>query len=70
MAVDLHFICPHQLHWKKVNQDVFETGNWTIAEPTATEAVGGRIYLHETQRGAAWHGGTIIGWGPSEEAGR
>jgi hypothetical protein len=70
MPVDLHFICPHQHQWTKLGPNLFETGNWTIAERTANEAIGGRIYLHERQRISAWHGGTITRWRRSDEPGR
>jgi hypothetical protein len=70
MTVDIHLICPHQLHWTPLGNNLFETGNWTLATRTADEAIGGRIYLHETQKSAAWHGGTITAWRQSPEPGR
>ena len=67
MPTDLHYICQHQLNWRKLDQlNHFETGNWVASVATADEAIRGRIYLHETQRGEAWHGGTIISWRPSD----
>jgi hypothetical protein len=70
VAIDLHFICPHQKNWSKVEPTLFETGKWKIGEKTAAEAVGGRIYLHEKQSEPAWHGGTIISWRRSDIADR
>jgi hypothetical protein len=72
MPTDLHFICrhQHQLNWVKLGPTQFETGNWIVGERTAAEAVGGRIYLHERQSDAAWHGGTITAWRNSNEPGR
>jgi len=70
MAVDLHFICKHGERHAHCGDQVFETGNWSVAEKTAAAAVGGRIYLHEKQKDPAWHGGTIISWHASEVKGR
>jgi hypothetical protein len=36
----------------------------------AAAALGGRIFLHEKQDEAAWHGGTITGYRRSDEEGR
>jgi hypothetical protein len=62
MSTDLHFVCPHRKNWTKIDESTFETGRWSVSEATAREAVGGRIYLHETQSAPAWHGGTIRAW--------
>src|SRR4051812_1077297 len=68
MSVDLHYICPHGDRWTQLPANEFETGNWVCGEDTANEAIGGRIYLHETQRSSAWHGGRIIRWRHPPEA--
>ena len=70
MTIDLHFICPHGDKWTNLGNNKFETGNWTMGQQAADESIGGRIYLHEHQRDVAWHGGKIIAWRPSDEAGR
>lgn len=58
----LRFICKHGERHDHVSDGVFETCNWIGHEDTATEGVGGRVYPHEKQDAAAWHGGTIIDW--------
>jgi hypothetical protein len=70
MPTDLHFVCRQFEHWTRVGETIFETGSWVVAEQVANEAVGGRVYLHEKQDKAAWHGGTITSWRPSSEPGR
>jgi hypothetical protein len=64
---DIHVICPHGERHRRIGPDLWESGNWVVGEATAQEAIGGRFYLHESQKAAAWHGGTITGWRPSEE---
>ena len=60
--IDLHFICPQGRNHIRLGQDVYKSGNWTVSDERAAEAVGNRIYLHETKKGRSWHGGTIQGW--------
>ncbi|KNY20256.1 hypothetical protein [Methylobacterium sp. ARG-1] len=60
--IDLHFICPQGRYHTRLGPDVYESGNWTVSDQRADEAVGGRIYLHETKKGRSWHGGTIQSW--------
>lgn len=62
MPLDLHFVCKHGVNHTRIKDQVYETGNWAVSESLAKEAIGGRIYLHETQNSNAWHGGTIIDW--------
>ncbi|MDP4026838.1 hypothetical protein Q8W71_30020 [Methylobacterium sp. NEAU 140] len=62
--IDLHFICPQGLNHRRVEESVYESGNWAVSDERADEAVGGRIYLHEKQRERSWHGGTILSWRP------
>src|SRR6266481_55712 len=68
MPIDLHFVCRHQECWVKLDATRFETGDWTCAEETANQAIGGRIYLHETRRAPARHGGTITNWRRAPDA--
>lgn len=68
--IDLHFICKQREHWTDLGTNRFETGNWTVARTTAEESIGGRVYLHERQHEAAWHGGTITGWRDAPDASR
>ena len=62
MTVDLHFICRHGKNHQHLGNQIHDSGNWTVANDVADEAIGGRIYLHEHQRDPAWHGGTILAW--------
>ena len=62
MPIDLHYICKRGENHRLVWPGVFDTGNWTADDRTAELAVGGRIYLHQNQKTASWHGGTITGW--------
>ena len=64
MPTDLHFVCRQGLNHKRLDPQTFESGNWKVSDDLAQSAVGGRIYLHEVQAEAAWHGGTIISWRP------
>ena len=68
MLIELHYICRHQECWRKLDGNEFETGNWTCAEELASQAIGGRIYLHEHRSDPAWHGGTITNWRSAPEA--
>jgi hypothetical protein len=67
MPVDLHYVCRHQECWTRLDAAQFETGNWTCSDETADDAIGGRIYLHETRSAPAWHGGTITNWRPAQD---
>lgn len=44
---------------------LFETGNWTAGDDLAELALGGRVFLHTSQKEQAWHGGTILGSRPA-----
>ncbi|RWP14866.1 MAG: hypothetical protein EOR01_30620 [Mesorhizobium sp.] len=71
MALELHFVCPHGLnHVHKREEEQFESGNWVVSNNLADEALGGRIFLHETQSSPAWHGGKVVGWRDSAKEGR
>jgi len=37
------------------------TGYWRIASKDLDTALGKRVYLHQKQKGPAWHGGQIVG---------
>ena len=39
--------------------NVYRSGNWILAEKTATALIGGRIYFHRKQRERSFYGGTI-----------
>jgi len=69
MPTDLHFICRQYANWAKIGDNIFETGNWVVGEQVAKKAVGGRVYLHEKEDKAAWHGGTITGDHPANQVG-
>lgn len=70
MTHNLHLICKHGANHSHLGNQMFETGNWAVANKTADLIVGGRIYLHEKQSQPAWHGGIVVGWRASNEAGR
>ena len=70
MVVDLHFICTYGENHRRIEHQRYETGDWVVSDVTADEAVGGRVYLHERQDEPAWHGGTVLGWRPADEAER
>ena len=69
MPIDLHYICIRGENHRMIWDGVFDTGNWTLGIETCELAIGGRIFLHEMQKSAAWHGGTITGfrWAPKPE---
>ena len=60
--VDLHFVCKKHKNWTELDANVFESGNWVVADKVAKDAIGGRLYLHEKQNDIALHGGTIVEW--------
>jgi hypothetical protein len=62
MPVDLHFICKRGEKFKRIVENLFQTGDWTATDELADLAVGGRVFLHHAQRERAWHGGTIESW--------
>jgi hypothetical protein len=61
-VIDLHFVCPQGRNHTRLGSDTYESGNWVVSDERANEAVGGRLYLHETKKGRSWHGGTIQSW--------
>ncbi|CCV12533.1 hypothetical protein MESS4_430179 [Mesorhizobium sp. STM 4661] len=64
---NLHVICQHKMNWIKLENGLFETGEWTVAGNTADELkhTRGRVFLHEKQKEKAWHGGVVLDWRPS-----
>ncbi len=69
MSVNLHFICDvrQKPHWFRIGGNEYSSGNWAVSEETANAAVGNRIYLHDKQDKAAWHGGKIKSWQHTED---
>lgn len=65
--MELHLICKHGDRHSRIEGQTYETGNWSISDDTANELIGGRIFLHEKQDEAAWHGGAIKSWRVSPE---
>jgi len=51
---------------RRVEGDIFETGNWTFSKSKAAQAIGAEIHLHESQDKTSWYSGVIIGWHPAE----
>ena len=70
MTTDIHVICKHGQNFKNLGNSIFETGDWAVSDATASESIGGRVYLHEKQKDAAWHGGVIMSWAHATEHGR
>lgn len=70
MSLRLHFVCKQGMNHKKIGDQLFETGNWSVTEKLAEESIGGKIFLHEKQDAPAWHGGTITAWRHAGEEGR
>lgn len=71
MPLELHFVCPHGLNHRHLKEEArYESGNWVVGDQVANEAVGGRIFLHETQAERAWHGGRIVAWRPAQDPSR
>lgn len=70
MPIDLHYVCKHGLNHRHIGDQVHESGEWVATDDLATEAMGGRLYLHEHQRDRAWHGGTILSWRAAPDAKR
>ncbi|CCV04476.1 hypothetical protein MESS2_130033 [Mesorhizobium metallidurans STM 2683] len=64
---DIHVICQHKMNWAKLQDGLFEAGEWVVSDDTADELkqTRGRIYLHEKQKERAWHGGAVLDWKPS-----
>lgn len=59
----IHFIERMQnMHSIDKSNNIWESGNWVIAVPTAQELVGGNIYFHSAQDGPSYFGGEIIGF--------
>lgn len=44
--------------------DIYDSGDWAVAPATASALVGGELFLHETQTGRSYYGGTILAWYP------
>ena len=44
------------------NGDLWESGDWDVAEEKAASLVGSRIYFHEKQAEESYFGGTITGY--------
>ena len=70
MATDLHYVCKHGLNHRHLGDQVHESGEWIATDELASEAVGGRFYLHERQKDRAWHGATILSWRRGSEGHR
>jgi len=59
---ELHFLCKQGEGFRRLNENEFESGSWKVSDDVVRQSVGKRIYLHEKQKEAAWHGGRIVGW--------
>lgn len=49
----------HRIH---LNGDLWESGNWDVAEEKAASLIGKRIYFHEKQAEESYFGGTITSY--------
>jgi hypothetical protein len=65
MPIDLHFICKRNENYEYLGDSKFESGNWVATDLLSSLAIGGKIFLHISQREPAWIGGTILDYRPA-----
>jgi hypothetical protein len=54
-------------HFVKLQDNVWESGWWTLDESKAKRLVGGEIYFHRKRQEPSFYGGTIIGYRINQE---
>lgn len=59
--MNIHLVEPLN-HFVKLQDDVWESGWWTLDEEKAKKLVGGEIYFHKKRHEPSFYGGTIIGY--------
>ncbi|OPY85551.1 MAG: hypothetical protein A4E71_02021 [Smithella sp. PtaU1.Bin162] len=59
--MDIHMIEPLN-HFVKLQDNMWESGWWSIDESKAKELVGGEIYFHKKQQEPSFFGGSITGY--------
>jgi len=59
--MNIHLVEPLN-HFVKLNDNVWESGCWTVDEDKAKKLVGGEIYFHKNRQEPSFYGGTILGY--------
>lgn len=49
-------------NFKKLRENIWESGGWKLQESKARELIGGKIYFHMDRQEASFYGGTIRGF--------
>ena len=64
MALNLHLVCKDRLSIRRIagTTNIYETGDWVVAQATADQCVGGSLFLHDRQRSPSYHGGRVLRW--------
>ncbi|MCK9362574.1 MAG: hypothetical protein M0P74_03080 [Syntrophales bacterium] len=59
--MNIHLVEPLN-HFVKLNDNVWESGSWGVADDQAKKLVGGKIYFHKKRQDPSFYGGTILGY--------
>ena len=59
--MNIHLVEPLN-HFKKLKDNVWESGWWRLDEDRAKELVGGEIYFNKNRLEPSFYGGTILGY--------
>ncbi|MBA4395764.1 MAG: hypothetical protein C0394_00015 [Syntrophus sp. (in: bacteria)] len=49
-------------NFKKLRDNIWESGGWKLNESKAKELIGGKIYFHKERQEASFYGGTVKGF--------
>ena len=49
-------------NFKKLRDDIWESGWWKLKEDKAQKLVGGKIYFHKERQEPSFYGGTVRGY--------
>jgi hypothetical protein len=49
-------------NFKKLRDNIWESGGWKLNEGKAKELIGGKIYFHKERQEASFYGGTVRGF--------
>lgn len=64
--MNIHLVEPLN-HFVKLQDNVWESGGWTLDESKAQQLVGGEIYFHKKKMEPSFYGGTILGYRVNQE---
>ncbi len=64
--MNIHIIEPIN-NFIKLNDNVWESGGWKLAEDRAKKLVGGEIYFHKKRTEPSFYGGTVLGYRVAQE---